>query len=159
MIFVLSQGVGGETYSRCPRPGWRDSAAERRPKVRLLLHPRSFLRTRAQNSGNCWKTVLLSGDLTQPLESLPVLEAVAGLGVLQLGVLVVPEGGPVCGLLSLESVDPPVERTVGQVIVYSSLQWENIYNHQDISQEIIEKWLNGQFSGLMTLHVKCSFYS
>ena len=53
---------------------------------------------------------------------LPELQAVAGLGVLQLGVLVVPEGGPLCGLLSLESVDPPVERTVGQVIVYSSLQ-------------------------------------
>ena len=54
--------------------------------------------------------------------SLPELQAVAGLGVLQLGVLVVSEGGPLCGLLSLESVDPPIERTVGQVIVYSSLQ-------------------------------------
>ena len=85
---------------------------------------------------------------------LPVLQAVAGLCVLHLGVLVVPEGGPVRGLLSLEPVDPPVERTVGKVIMYRSLEWENIYNHQDISQEIIEKWLNGQFSGLMTLHVK-----
>ena len=90
---------------------------------------------------------------------LPVVQTIAGLGVLKFRVLVVPEGRPVCGLLSLESVDPPVERAVGKVIVYSSLQWENIYNHQDISQEIIEKWLNGQFSGLMTLHVKCSFYS
>ena len=58
----------------------------------------------------------------EPLQPLPVLEAVAGLGVLQLGVLVVPEAGPLCCLLPLESVNPAVEGTVGQVIVYSSLQ-------------------------------------
>ena len=142
----------------CFPPGWQDSGAELRLKVRLLPQPRSSPRTRGRSSGSCWKIHfwLIAQTLSV---GLPELQAVAGLGVLQLGVLVVPEGGPLCGLLSLESVDPPVERTVGQVIVYSSLQWENIYNHQDISQEIIEKWLNGQFSGLMTLHVKCSFYS
>ena len=142
----------------CSPPGWQDSGAELRLKVRLLPQPRSSPRTRGRSSGSCWKIHFWLIALTLSV-GLPELQAVAGLGVLQLGVLVVPEGGPLCGLLSLESVDPPVERTVGQVIVYSSLQWENIYNHQDISQEIIEKWLNGQFSGLMTLHVKCSFYS
>ena len=53
---------------------------------------------------------------------LPVLQTVAGLGVLHLGILVVPKGGPVSGLLSLEPVDPPVERTVGKVIMYRSLE-------------------------------------
>ena len=122
-------GAGGrrEEGARCFPPGWPDSVAELRLRDRLHHQPRRFPRTQGRSSESCWKIQrgLSEGcgvSLYSLRLSLPELQAVAGLGVLQLGVLVVPEGRPLGCLLSLESVDPPVERTVGQVIVYSSLQ-------------------------------------
>ena len=126
MIFVLSQagGGGGErpplhvsplTGQTLQQGGSRWSESSFPLAVFLVLGPG------AQEIAAKY-SFLLREARAEPLQPLPVLEAVAGLGVLQLGVLVVPEGGPVRCLLSLESVDPPVERTVGQVIVYSSLQ-------------------------------------
>ena len=93
----------------------------RRSKSSFPLAVFLVLGPRAQEIAAKYSSMLREAR-PEPFQPLPVLEAVAGLGVLQLGVLVVPEGGPVSGVFTLESVDPPVERAVGKVIVYSSLQ-------------------------------------